>query len=61
VKFQLKILKGDFSGHLGVSGALILQYICREICYEGVDGIEVYHDGDEWTAFLNMEMTRRAP
>jgi hypothetical protein len=44
-----------------LGGWTILKWILREIGWDGVDGIELAQDRDQWRALVNTVMNLRVP
>jgi hypothetical protein len=44
-----------------VGGWTILKWILREIGWDGMDWIELAHDGDQWTALVNTVTIFQVP
>jgi hypothetical protein len=51
----------DHSEDPGVDGKMILEWILREMGWEGVEWIHLAQDRDQWQAVVNTVMNLRVP
>jgi hypothetical protein len=60
--FWSESLKGrDHSEDLSVDGRIILKWILEEKGWEGMDGIHLAQDRDQWRAVVNTVMNFQVP